>query len=54
VRQERLPIPRREGGHPGCLRIALVFEESRQVVLAHGPQPYAVGHQRTLAPESGE
>jgi hypothetical protein len=37
VLHERLAVAGREGGHSVGLRIALVLEQDREVVLAHGP-----------------
>ena len=42
---ERVAIPRRERRHPVRLRVLLVVEEDREVVLGHAAEPHLAGRQ---------
>jgi len=43
VRRERIPVPGREGGHTGCVRVQLVFKEYGEVAFRHIPQEDVAG-----------
>ena len=44
MRVEGLAVARRDAGHRDRLRVALLLEDRRQVLLAHGAQDDAAGH----------